>query len=75
MTSYFQPVDETRPGITSHVKQTHDAGQSSEEEKYLRERVEELENEVIHLKMDKQAKEHVINQMNLFGLHSPPLAA
>jgi len=64
MTSYVQPVDEPRPDITSHVEHTPETEQPSGEERYLRERVEGLENKVIHLKIDKQAKEHVINQMN-----------
>ena len=61
MTSHVQPVDETRPDMTSHVEQLSDAWQPNEKEQYLRDQVEELENEVIHLKIDKQAKEHVIN--------------
>jgi ATP-dependent Lon protease len=64
ISSYVQPAGEIKPDITSHVEHPDDTARSNEEEQYLLERVEELENEIIHLKIDKQAKEHVINQMN-----------
>jgi cell division protein FtsB len=46
--------------MSRHVEQHRETEQLSDNEQYLRERVEELEDEIINLKIDKQAREQVI---------------
>ncbi len=65
MSRHVETTGETQPDMSRHVEQARETEQPREEERYLLERVEELENEVIHLKIDKAAKEQVINQMNV----------
>jgi hypothetical protein len=55
---------ETQPDMSRHDAPARETGQPDEKVDYLRERVEELENENIHLKIGKAANEQVINQMS-----------
>src|SRR5919206_1296198 len=50
--------------MSRHDEQHRETEQPSENEQYLRGRVEELEDEIINLKIDKQAREQIIKQMN-----------
>jgi hypothetical protein len=64
ITSYNQSVDQSQPDITSQEKIGRETEQQSEEMSWLQERIEELEDENVQLKIDKQAREQIINQMN-----------
>ena len=61
---HVEPTGETQPDMSRHDEQHRETEQPSDDEQYLRERVEELEDEIIDLKIDKQAREQVIKQMN-----------
>src|ERR671938_809459 len=61
---HVEPISETQPDMSRHDEQHHETEQPSENDQYLRERVEELEDEIINLKIDKQAREQIIKQMN-----------
>jgi hypothetical protein len=50
--------------MSRHDEQARETPARNEEADYLRGRVEELENENVHLKISKQASEQIINQMN-----------
>jgi chromosome segregation ATPase len=63
-TSYNQSIDQSQLDITSHDNLVRETDQPSEEMEWLRERVEQLEDENVQLKIDKQAREQIINQMN-----------
>ena len=64
MTSYNQSVDQSQLDITSQQKSERETEQPNEEMEWVTGRVEELENENIQLKIDKQARDQVISQMN-----------
>ncbi len=64
MSSYVETNNETQPDMSRHGEQARETPAQPEEVEYLRSRVEELENENVHLKISKQANEIVINQMN-----------
>jgi ATP-dependent Lon protease len=64
ITSYNQLTDQSQSVITSQHESKRETEQPSEEAEWLRGRVEQLEDENIQLKIDKQAREQVINQMN-----------
>jgi hypothetical protein len=61
---HVQPNYETQPDMSRHDEKPRVTEQPNEEASQLREKVEELETEIIHLKIDKAAKEQVINMMN-----------
>src|SRR3954469_1478381 len=54
---YVEPISETRPDMSRHDEKLRETKQPTKEADHYRERVEELESEVIHLKIDKAAKE------------------
>lgn len=64
MSRHVQPNYETQPDMSRHDEKPRVTEQPNEEASQLREKVEELETEIIHLKIDKVAKEQVINMMN-----------
>src|SRR3954465_15912453 len=64
MSRHVQPNYETQPDMSRHDEKSRVTEQPSEEASQLREKVDELETEIIHLKIDKAAKEQVINLMN-----------
>src|SRR3954447_10298629 len=64
MSRHVQTNYETQPDMSRHGEKLRETEQPAEEADHYRERVEELENEVIHLKIDKAAKEQVINLMS-----------
>src|SRR4051794_2432216 len=64
MSRHVQPNYETQPDMSRHDEKPRVTEQPNEEASQLREKVEELETEIIHLKIDKAAKEQVINMMN-----------
>jgi hypothetical protein len=57
-------TSKTSPDMSRHDEQARETPARTEELELLRERVEELEIETLHLKISKQANEIVINQMN-----------
>jgi hypothetical protein len=63
MSRHVETINETQPDMSRHEEQMREALARDEELEMLRERVEELETENIHLKISKQANETVINQM------------
>jgi chromosome segregation ATPase len=64
MSSYVETTSETQPDMSRHDEQARETEAHNEETEYLAKRVEELENENIHLKISKAANEQVINQLN-----------
>src|SRR3954470_17281034 len=64
MSRHVQPSYETQPDMSRHDEKPRVTEQPSEEASQLREKVEKLETEIIHLKIDKAAKEQVNNMMN-----------
>lgn len=63
MSSYVETISETQPDISRHDEYVKDLDHVDNENEYLRTQVEELENEVMHLRIDKAAKEQVITQL------------
>jgi hypothetical protein len=63
MSSYVQTNNETSPDMSRHDEQARETETHDEEKDYLRAKVEELESENIHLKIDRAGKESFINQM------------
>lgn len=64
MSSYVETNNETQPDMSRHDEQAHETPAHNKEAAYLAQRVEELENENIHLKISKAANEQVINQLH-----------
>ena len=60
---HVETINETQPDMSRHDEQARETPARNEELELLRERVEELETENIHLKISKQANETVINHM------------
>ena len=65
MSSYVETINETQPDMSRHDEQARETETRNEETEYLAKRVEDLENENIHLKISKAANEQVINQLNV----------
>ena len=63
MSRHVETINETQPDMSRHDEQARETPARDGELEMLRERVEELETENIHLKISKQANEAVINQM------------
>lgn len=63
MSSYVETVVETQPDMSRHDDIAQASSIDDEEREYLRSKVEELENDLMHARIDKMAKEQVINQM------------
>ena len=64
MSSYVETTNETQPDMSGHDEQARETEARNEEAEYMAKRVEDLENENIHLKISKAANEQVINQLN-----------
>ena len=64
MSSYVETNNETQPDMSRHDEQARETEAPDKKDEYLARRVEELENENIHLKISKAANEQVINQLN-----------
>ena len=64
MSSYVETNNETRPDMSRHDEQARETEARDEKTEYLAKRVEELENENVHLKISKAANEIVINQLH-----------
>jgi hypothetical protein len=64
MSSHVETNNETQPDMSRQAEQARETPARDEEAEYLAKRVEELENENIHLKISKAANEQVINQLH-----------
>jgi DNA repair exonuclease SbcCD ATPase subunit len=64
MSGHVETNNETSLDMSGQGKMHRETPARNEEADYLRGRVEELENENVHLKISKQANEMVINQLN-----------
>ncbi len=64
MSGHVETHDETRPDTSRHDEQARETEARDEKAQYLARRVEELENENVHLKIGKAANEMVINQLH-----------
>ena len=64
MSSYVETHNETQPDMSRQNEQARETEAPDIKDDYLAQRVEELENENIHLKISKAANEQVINQLN-----------
>ena len=64
MSSYVETHNETQPDMSRHDEQARETEARDEKTEYLAKRVEELENENIQLKIDKQARDQFISEMN-----------
>jgi hypothetical protein len=63
MSNHVETNNETQPDMSRHDEYTQKVAEVDTEKEYLRSHVEELENELLHLRIDKSAKEQVITQM------------
>lgn len=63
ISGHVLPNNETRPDMSRHDDHLQFQEQEGEGKEYLNMRVEELENELMHARIDKAAKEQVINQL------------
>ena len=64
MSRHVETISETQSDMSRHGEQARETPARDEEVEFLRQRVEDLENETIHLKISKAANEQVINQLN-----------
>ena len=64
MSGHVETHDETRLDMSRHDGQARETEARDERAEYLARRVEELENENVHLKIGKAANEMVINQLH-----------
>ena len=64
MSRHVETINETQPDMSRQDEQARETPTRDDEVDVLRQRVEDLENENIHLKISKQANELVINQLN-----------
>jgi hypothetical protein len=64
MSGHVETNNETQPDMSRHNEQARETEARDKKDEYLAQRVEELENENIHLKISKAANEQVINQLN-----------
>src|SRR4051794_30568783 len=60
---HVEPTGETQPVMSRHDEQPRETEQPSEEDVHLHERIEELEVELMHVKIERAAKQEVINRM------------
>jgi hypothetical protein len=64
MSSYVETANEANPDMSRHGEQARETETPNKEVEFLRQRVEDLENEAIHLMISKAANETVINQLH-----------
>jgi hypothetical protein len=64
MSGHVETINETQPDMSRQNEQARETEARDEKAEYLTRRVEELENENIHLKISKAANEQVINQLH-----------
>lgn len=64
MSGHVETINETQPDMSRHDGQARETEARDEKAEYLARRVEELENENVHLKIGKAANEMVINQLH-----------
>jgi ATP-dependent Lon protease len=63
MSSHVETINETQPDMSRHDDHVQSVAEIDTEKEYLRTQVNELEDEIMHLRIEKSAKDQVITQM------------